>query len=101
MTPVRSRRYLAHVRQQACCCRSFAGERCGGDPVAHHHGRRGGGGMSIKTSDLHTVPLCDLHHKEWHKNAEIYPFDHEATELLFSQAMVDSLGLALQSGLNL
>ncbi len=57
--------------------------------------------MSIKTSDLHTVPLCDLHHKEWHKNAEIYPFDHEATELLFSQAMVDSLGLALQSGLNL
>ncbi len=68
---------------------------------AHHHGRRGGGGMGIKTSDLHTVPLCDAHHAEFHKTGAIFPFDSEATELLFQESMVDSLGLALQLGLKL
>jgi hypothetical protein len=98
---VRSRKYMKHVRERGCCCRSFAGERCGGDMRAHHHGRRGGGGMGIKTTDLHTVPLCRAHHDEFHANGEIYPFDKAATELLFQEAMVDSLALALQLGLKL
>lgn len=101
MTPVRSEKYLRHVRQRECCCRSFAGARCGGIMHAHHHGRRGGGGMSIKTTDLHTVTLCDNHHREFHKNGEVYPFDAATTDLLFWQTMVDSLGEALLEGITL
>ena len=102
MTPVRSPRYLAHVREQPCCCASFARARCSGEVVAHHHGRRGGGGTSIKTSDLHTVPLCDHHHNaEFHKTGSVEPFGRMDTELLFARAMVDCLTLALQSGLKL
>lgn len=68
---------------------------------AHHHGRRGGGGMGIKTSDLHTVPICDAHHREFHRTGEVGPFNAPETNLLFAQAMVDCLGLALQSGVKL
>jgi len=100
-SPVRSRPYLKHVREQGCCCRSWAGDRCDGKMHAHHHGRRGGGGMSLKTSDLHTVPLCTAHHTEFHKTGAIAPFDSDATELHFAQVMVDCLGAALSLGLKL
>lgn len=99
--PVRSKKYMVHVREQGCCCASFARARCDGPMRAHHHGRRGGGGMSLKTSDLHTVPVCRAHHDEFHRTGEVYPFDAAATELLFSEAMVDALASALQLGLKL
>lgn len=99
ISPVRSRRYLTHVRERRCCCSSFS--RCDGQLHAHHHGRRGGGGVGIKTTDLHTVPLCQSHHDEFHRTGRVHPFDKAETELLFAQAMVDSLGAALQSGLKL
>lgn len=57
--------------------------------------------MSLKTSDLHTVPLCEAHHGEFHKNGEVRPFDAASTELLFTEAMVDSLASALELGLRL
>lgn len=67
MTPLRSDDYLAHVRRQPCW---FCGETEG--IHAHHHGRAGGGGgMGLKTSDLHTVPLCREHHAEWHTKARV------------------------------
>ena len=70
--------------------------------VAHHHGKAaGGGGVSIKGSDLRTVPLCDAHHTEFHKTGKVYPFESGDTELLFLSAMVESLAAALLSGLKL
>ncbi len=42
------------------------GENCNGSPVeAHHLMRCGGRGMSMKESDIWTVPLCKwIHHVE-------------------------------------
>jgi hypothetical protein len=57
--------------------------------------------MGIKTSDLHTVPLCDAHHREFHSTGRIRPFDADETELMFQQVMVDLLAGALQLGLKL
>lgn len=72
MTPVRSEDYLSHVRKQPCW---FCGQTEA--IVAHHHGRSGGGGgMGLKTTDLHTVPLCNSHHQEWHQKARV---DHYTT----------------------
>lgn len=96
--PLRSPKYLGHVREQGCCCASFARSRCGGPMHAHHHGRHG---IGTKTADLNTVPLCTYHHTEFHKTGAIEPFDRAATELLFAQAMVRSLQAALLSGLKL
>lgn len=57
--------------------------------------------MGLKTSDLHTVPLCTAHHGEFHRTGSVEPFERDATELLFAQAMVDCLALALQLGVKL
>jgi hypothetical protein len=57
--------------------------------------------MSLKNSDLHTVPLCDEHHKYFHRWGAIEPFDRAATNQLFADAMVACLALALESGLKL
>jgi hypothetical protein len=46
---------------------------------AHHHGRTGGG-MGIKGCDLHTIPLCHSHHREWHQRARVEPFTTEGTK---------------------
>lgn len=96
--PYRSEPYLRHVRNQVCCCSRFASKRCGGPMHAHHHGKHG---ISTKTSDLHTVPLCTYHHDEFHRSGCVEPFDRGATDLLFAQAMVESLSLALRLGLKL
>jgi hypothetical protein len=51
----RSTKYLNHVRSLPCCI-------CGEKAEAHHMG----GGMGIKGPDLHAIPLCRLHHSEYH-----------------------------------
>lgn len=55
--------------------------------------------MGIKTTDFHTVTLCDNHHREFHKTGKVAPFDAATTDLLFWQTMVDSLAEALEAGL--
>lgn len=57
--PFRSPLHLAFVRSLPCCIcfRTFGVE-------AAHVGRRG---MSQKCSDLDTIPLCNLHHREQHR----------------------------------
>lgn len=56
--PARSPRYLAFVREHACAV-------CGrpGPSHAHHHGPRG---MSQKTDDYRTLPLCVEDHAGYH-----------------------------------
>lgn len=62
--------YLAHVRSRGCCV-AWAGG-CRGRMVAHHHGKaEGGGGTSLKPADFYTVPLCDGHHTQFHKDATV------------------------------
>lgn len=59
MTPFRSPRYLKFIRSLPCCV-------CGRTRSieAAHVGPRG---MGQKCSDLETIPLCALHHKEQHR----------------------------------
>lgn len=92
---------MAHVRERGCCCASFARVRCGGGMHAHHQRQSGGGGMGLKPDDTRTVPLCDAHHREFHKTGAIHPFNAATTALLFAQAMVECLESALQSELKL
>ena len=52
-----SKAYLEFVRSMACCvCMEQ-------ETDAHHVKTVGAGG-----SDLGVIPLCRLHHQEWHKN---------------------------------
>jgi len=55
MTPFRSPRYLKFIRSLPCC---VCGRECGIE--AAHVGHR-------EASDLETIPLCGLHHKEQHR----------------------------------
>ncbi len=51
--------HLAWIRQQPCCV-------CGGTfGVVPHHSTVGRG-LSRKTSDRETMPLCVKHHREFH-----------------------------------
>lgn len=61
--PLRDPRFLAWVRLRPCCI-------CGapGPSEAHHYGPRGAG---QKTDDVRTVPLCRLHHDEWHQRGAL------------------------------
>lgn len=56
--PAQSPKYLAFVRAHPCCL-------CGapGPSHAHHQGPRG---MSQKTDDYRTIPLCDVDHDGVH-----------------------------------
>ena len=48
-------RHIAKVRQLPCCV-------CGHSPVEAHH-IKGGFGLSVKASDLETIPLCSSCHR--------------------------------------
>lgn len=74
-SPLRSALYLKWVRSQPCCiCGATQGIH------AHHHGRKeGGGGMGIKTCDLHTVPLCESCHRQWHQHGAIGQYSRDRT----------------------
>jgi hypothetical protein len=84
-SPARVPRYLAFVRTQPCWfCSSTEGIH------AHHHGRTGGG-MGIKGCDLHAVPLCSAHHREWHQKGRVDPFDKRSTILELWRASAECL----------
>lgn len=56
---LRSEKYLKFVRLLPCAiCKTMDGIE------AHHIST---GGMAMKGSDLQTVPLCRLHHAEYHQ----------------------------------
>ena len=51
--------YLAHVRGRRCCAPSSHF----GSVEAHHAGARG---LGQRASDMTAIPLCTLHHRDWH-----------------------------------
>ena len=56
-----SKKYLDHVRQQPCIT-------CGYRPVEAHHVRLAcNSGTGIKPGDVWALPLCKLHHLEYHQ----------------------------------
>lgn len=70
-TPRRSQRvidpdHLARVRLLSCSADGLPGHGCRGPIVAHHAGRHPAG---AKCSDLETIALCDLAHRELHDHS--------------------------------
>jgi len=58
--------YRAFIRQQRCLC-------CPAPESIHHHQpRRFHGSTSMKCSDYRCVPLCYIHHDEFHRTS--WPF---------------------------
>jgi hypothetical protein len=58
----RDKDYLQFIREQPCVI-------CGTIPCQPHHLNQVGtrsGGMALKISDYRTIPLCFLHHAEYH-----------------------------------
>ena len=56
--------YLQFIREQTCCV-----PICRVTPCNPHHLNMKGthsGGMALKTSDYRTIPLCSMHHGEYH-----------------------------------
>jgi hypothetical protein len=43
--------------------------------------------MGLKTTDLHTVPLCPDHHQEWHQKARVLHFTTAETKAEMWQAI--------------
>jgi hypothetical protein len=82
VTPTRDAAYLAFVRQQPCLfCQT-------GPSQAHHAGKAGaGGGTSLKGCDRHTVPLCGVHHGEFHQRGRIGFWTGERTRGKFDTAI--------------
>jgi len=92
---LRSSKYLAYIRSQACC-------ECfkRGDVVAHHHGR--GGGTGEKTHDTMTVPLCIWHHNEFHNTGTIGTLERRELDAYFSRKQIELLTAYLeQEGIKL
>ncbi len=79
-------RYLSWVRAQEC----FGGpSHCGGGMVAHHVTGRGMGGS--KRDDRDTIPMCTLHHSEYHNRGELRPFNAQYTRQLMERESHDLL----------
>lgn len=55
----RSEQYLEFVRSLSCYVCGYT------QGIEPHHAVTGG--MGIKGSDLHAIPLCKLHHLEYHQ----------------------------------
>lgn len=54
--------YLDYIRKQRCLV-------CGVDNCdAHHLEARGMGGANTEKKDYSCVPLCRMHHDEYHRN---------------------------------
>jgi hypothetical protein len=61
--PVTGADYMAAVRSLPCCAPASA-YRCGGSVEPHHAGRRPG--VAMKADDSTCIPLCTVHHRQWH-----------------------------------
>lgn len=87
---IRDRDYMLWVKTLACCAgalwietgegddvrRTSEADRCAGAVQAHHAGTNRG--MSQKAEDRTCIPLCVLHHTEWHGAAGPFrPWDRE------------------------
>lgn len=74
-TTPRNKKYLEWIRRLPCLL-------CRGASDAHHIPPDGLSSISLKTSDLRTIPLCLKHHTEYHTCgkdtfAEDYNLDYE------------------------
>jgi hypothetical protein len=80
--PARDKEYLGFVRGHACtiCSRPAPSH-------AHHDGPRG---MSQKTSDYRTLPLCDEHHTMEHAG-NLPWFDDAAKAAVMRELLVEFL----------
>lgn len=58
-TLIRDQRHLAQVRAQPCCC---GPEGCDGPVHAHHLRTTDEAGLSRRSGDDKTIPLCAFHH---------------------------------------
>lgn len=52
------------------------GQGCGGKIECAHVDHAGGKGMSLKVSDFASVPLCENHHREYHRGARTFEAAH-------------------------
>ena len=62
--------YLAFIRELPCCAPSVT--ECQSPPPQHPH-HSTGAGMGMKTGDRETMPLCWMHHRQFHEGKG--PFD--------------------------
>lgn len=63
-----ARHFVGWVKRQRCC----AGERgrCQGGIEAHHAAIRSG--LALRGHDRTCVPLCSLHHRNWHDASGVF-----------------------------
>jgi hypothetical protein len=87
VTPRRCEDYLDFIRGLPCLyCKCRPGE--GQVVQAHHEGKRlAGGGIGIKGCDFDTVPLCPIHHGEYHQRGQIGFWTREQTLAKFTRAI--------------
>jgi hypothetical protein len=62
--------YLAWVRTLPCLGDKIAQALCRQPIHAHHAGRRPG--IAMKADDSTAIPLCELHHADWHNAGGIF-----------------------------
>ena len=69
---LRSPEFLAFVRTLPCCMPQHMASMpmCHGRVHAHHAGRRPGTG--VKAPDDTAIPLCAVHHFDWHQAAGMF-----------------------------
>lgn len=60
--------FMSRVREMSCAALNISTPSrwtpCQGPIEAHHAGRRPG--VAMKADDTTTIPLCMLHHRQWH-----------------------------------
>jgi len=69
----RSKAYLDYIRSLSCCV-------CQYRPTEPHHASTGGTGM--KGSDYDTIPMCRLHHAEYHQFGKVTFYHSHGIDLL-------------------
>lgn len=86
----RSSKYLNHVRKEPCCICLKPG------PSDAHHfaGRKG---MAVKQDDTMTVPLCRVHHNEWHSRRACGGMSSQETSEVFWRTAARLLALYVQA----
>jgi hypothetical protein len=67
--------YMAAVRSLPCCAPAAEPNardifRCGGSIEPHHAGRRPG--IAMKADDSTCIPLCTVHHRQWHDASGVF-----------------------------
>lgn len=83
--PIRSKLYLAYVREQRCCW-------CKSSPVkASHHVKPGHGSVSMKTCDLRALPLCHDCHSQYHRHGKLGSMSGETTRYWAEEQIVECL----------